>query len=332
MNIRTREQINTAKKCGDIFTNDMVEAKKEYHEYCKRYHPDNGSINDYFIFEIIQQLWEDAQKLFQMNSWEVTGQIRIVKEDGHGFELNYKEERAFEFGKVYISAKKIAYVYEKKYEDFYYRYLHSMRKIRFADDKMKKEMERFLPKVVTSLKTAEGEFCILLDKTSDVYCLASIAEQYQKKNKSIPERQVAWMLNRLFNFNCYLNWLGFAHNGLTLEHIYVSPDWHSLFFYGGWEYMTRHSEKMIGCPSEVYSILPFVTKDNKKTVIGTDLYSTKAIGKMLLGLGASTLFKEYLKKTPKKDPIEEWNSYQDVLRVVYGESKFVTWDIEYDLK
>jgi hypothetical protein len=191
---------------------------------------------------------------------------------------------------------------------------------------MEKEFKRYFPKVLKGFETTTGKMCLLLDKTSDVLNLGVIVREYFKHGHKFPEKQAAWIMNRLFNLACYMNYSGLVFNGFSIDNIWVSPEMHSVVLLNGWEYTTSLGEKMIGCPKDVFKILPLTVKDSKISTSVVDVESIKNIGRTLFVGCDVPVIKKYLDEASSDDVFEEWDKYKVALDATYGKREFIVWE------
>lgn len=328
VSIKQASEIRKAKKYSDLFSSDKAIAKKEFREYCKLYHPDvSDTAESHELMGIIMEIYNGHQ-LDSVNSSTTKERFRFTnKATGKGFEL----QNPFIFSNgicmVYHTATKVALVYDKSYEKFYKNYLSNVSKLTYPDDKMRKEFERYFPKIVTHFETTTGKYCILLDKTSEVINLGVVVDSYKRKGEQVPDRQAAWMINRLYNMMCYMHFSKKVFNGLSLYNIWVSPEMHTLLLFTGWEYTMPKGVDMIGCPKEVYSMLPVKIKDTHESSTETDLECIKYIGRMLFKGSSAENIKKFMNAgTDNLEPLEVWREYEKALKADYGKRTFVIWD------
>lgn len=80
----TSQQILSAKKCGDIFSSDCKQdVIAEYREIARVYHPDistDPKANE--VMAKVNQLYEEALRLIDAGTWEVSNQIILKDKSG----------------------------------------------------------------------------------------------------------------------------------------------------------------------------------------------------------------------------------------------------------
>ena len=132
------------------------------------------------------------------------------------------------------------------------------------------------------------------------------------------------MICRLCNLCCYFGYHGIAHNGLTVENCFISPQYHTLMPFGGWWYARPMGEKLLGVSKAVYDIMPVKAKSEKVAVYQTDLESMKLIGRKLLGSGnAPQPLLDFLNSGSSPDPMKEFQKWGKTLDAAYGKRQFI---------
>ena len=330
----TSHQILNAKKCGDIFsfTDSVDEIKKEYISLIKQYHPDIYKEKDADKIAMkINELYNRALELIKLKTWESTNKVIVSAKTGKKIIMNFLSESDFELGKFYIGKKHLIYLLDSKHKKFYDNALKTISKIKYENDKMKKEFERYFPIVEENFETIDGKWCIILQKTEDVFLLSDLIKQ---QNGRIPIKHVAWIVSRLSNISCFLQYNKIVHNGISIDNCFVSPSHHSILLLGGWWYSVPENEKMIGTQKVIYNIMPLKDKESKKASHRTDLESIKLIGKIILN-NLSMITKkdttneipisiqEWFKKGSSNNSFEEFSKWNIALDQAWGERKFI---------
>lgn len=329
-------EILSVTKCGDLFPYGEDQLKSKYKELAKEWHPDTNDNPDALnVFAKITELYNQALELLEKGQWEKTNYILISKENGKKIALNFDTYFDFELGTCYVTKTKIVYVLGNDKEKYYDNAIQKINSLRYKDKKMEDDLSRFFPKIYQTFKTNSGEYVIVLDKTEDVYPLKNVYEYFGER---IDDRHVAWIISRLCNLTCYLNFSGLVHNGININNCFVSPKNHSIILIGGWWYTTKEDERMIGTTKNIFSIMSVSSKESKSSSPLTDLESVKLLGRQLLGetncrklsLDSSIPkpFINFLIGGSCNNPYEEFAKWDRALKDSYGKRKFVNMEIK----
>ena len=331
----TAEQILSISKCGDLFPYGVDNVKAKYKELIKEWHPDaNKNSKAADVFQKITELYNKALELLEQGTWEKTNYVLITKDNGKKIALNYDTVFNFELGTYYVTKTKIVYVLGKDKKKYFDNAITRIKSLKYADKKMEDTLSICMPKIYQTFQSNNGEYVIVLDKTEDVYPLKSVFEYFGNK---IQDRHVAWIISRLCNLTCFLKYNGIVHNGININNVFVSPQYHSILLLGGWWYTTKENEKMIGTTKDIFSIMSVTAKGSKKSSYLTDLESVKLLGRQLLGesncrkLALDTTipkaFINFLISGSGDDSYKEFSKWDKALNDSYGARRFVKMEV-----
>lgn len=323
----TSQQILSAKKCGDIFSSDCKQdVIAEYREIARVYHPDistDPKANE--VMAKVNQLYEEALRLIDAGTWEVSNQIILKDKSGKKYVGRYLKQVPFELGEAYIANSSVTYLFAQKNKKFFDNAVEQIKGLRYANRKMEDEISRFMPQILYALSLEDGRYCIVLKKPEDVFLLSDVADFF---GGSIPDRHVAWIMSRLSNLCCYFSYAGIAHNGLTIQNCFITPSKHAVLPLGGWWYTQKLGAKMIGVPRVIYDVMPLKAKSEKKSDAMTDLESAKLIGRQISDLSSlPEAFRQFLNTGSAHDAAEEFSRWNKTLDKSYGERKFVNMQV-----
>lgn len=329
-------EILSAIKCGDLYPYGEEEVKLKYKELAKEWHPDiNGHPEAPDVFAKITELYTQALKLLETGQWEKTNYILLSKDNGKKVAINYDTNFDFELGTCYVTQTKVVYVLRKDKEKYYDNAVQKINSLRYKDNKMEKDLSRFLPRIYQTFQAKNGEHVIVLNKPEDVYPLKNVVEYFDEK---IDARHTAWIISRLCNLACYLEFSGLVHNGIHINNCFVSPRNHTILLLGGWWYTTREGEKMLGTTKDIFSVMPVSAKESKKSSAVTDLESVKLLGRQLLGepscrklssdCSIPKPFAVFLTGGSGGSAYDEFVKWDKALDASYGKRKFIQMEVK----
>ena len=330
--MRTANDIINAKNCGDIFENNLDAIKNEYRLLAKQYHPDvykDAKAHD--VLARLNILYAEALDAVALGTWKAENKIFIQSKSGKKIAFKFLSEKTFELGKLYIGRKHVVYLLDKEHKKFYDNAIFQINNLTYANDKMKEEFSRYFPKIEESFETNESKWCLIFSKSEDQFLLEDLLEQ---QGKSLDAKHVAWVVSRLSNIACYLQYKEVVHNGISLNNCFVSPSHHSISLLGGWWYATKEKQKMIGTQKAIFDIMPLKDKYEKIANPQTDLESIKLLAKLLLNI-KSVVDKtipqsmlNWLKKGSSSNAIEEFKNWNVALDSAWGARKFIKLEVK----
>ena len=160
----TSQEILWAKKCGDIFSSDCKQdVIAEYREIARVYHPDistDPKANE--VMAKVNQLYEEALRLIDAGTWEVSNQIILKDKSGKKYVGRYLKQVPFELGEAYIANSSVTYLFAQKNKKFFDNAVEQIKGLRYANRKMEDEISRFMPQILYALSLEDGRYCLSL--------------------------------------------------------------------------------------------------------------------------------------------------------------------------
>jgi hypothetical protein len=320
------KEIVALKKCGDLFSNDSIKAKDEYRRLAKLYHPDVSMIDGANeAFTRITELYNEAQQLFSTGRWEQSNYILLTDIKGNKHSVSFLKEDGFELGNQYICRDSVWYVFDKQNKRFYDNACTKLRSLKYKNSEMEKEISRFIPKIQNNFQSNDEKYVLQIQKSEDMFSLDDVNKHF---SGSIFDRHVAWIISRLSNVCCFIDYCGLSHNGISIKNCFVSPKFHTVILVGGWWYCVNINSKMIGTQKQIYDVMPVKVKTDKIGSIITDLESVKMIGKELTKTQSiSKDFKKWLDGGSSDSAQKEFAKWDAALDKSYGVRKFIKLDL-----
>lgn len=335
----TTSEILKMEEPGELFSDNIKTIKDEYVELAKIYHPDRNK-NSELANDVMAKIGEYYTKCLEMIDSGIyikPGSIKLKSKDGKLYEVKYRISHSFELGTIYVGNTVVLYLINNEYKNLFENLSGIEKRFTFADEKMKSEFERYLPRVIGKFETLDSRFGIVVKKTPDMLTLKDVLNYYDGK---MPVRHVAWIISSLMNLVCYINYTGMSHNSISLDTYFISPKLHSGSLLGGWWYSVPLGDKMLGVTEKTYSIMPPQVKSKKNGDILTDLESIRLIGRELLGDRNGTRLLEssdvpdpmvsWLRSVASGKASEEYSKWSDILYQSFGKRKFVKMEFDED--
>lgn len=330
------KEILIMKEPYELFEIHENHIRKQYIELMKIYHPDLH-YNSKLYIEVCSKINELYNKALEDINKGITIENDLVKlkgTDGESYCMKYSICHRFELGEMYIGSNAVMYVLEKEYEYLNNNYIEKVKTIKYANECMKEEFIRYIPKIIKNFNTKEKSI-LIIDKDKDLYSLRDVLNFY---NKKIPSRHAAWILNSLYNITCFINFNNLNHNGITIDNYFISPKNHSGVLLGGWWYATYKHEEMKGVCKDVYSVMNDYIKEIKLSNTTLDLECIKLIGRTILGdktgiklVSEKSIPKEltlWVRGACSNNSYKEYEDYNKVLNEAFGKRKFIEMEIE----
>jgi hypothetical protein len=317
-----------------LFSGDLDKAKAEYRALARKWHPDVNPAASPDVVAHINRLYEAAIALIQNGVWQDDGLLKVKDVKGRVYQVRYRKHRPFELGDVYIGDRIVVYSIRREFNDLVQSAKQMMDGFRFANNEMRAEAIRFLPEFEDALDLEERTLVVLM-KEPDFYCLRDVLEKLGGK---MDPRHVAWVMSRLHNLLCYFDWAGIAHNDISLDSYFISPQGHIGCLVGGWWYARRQGDRMLALPERTMRYARPAVISKKMADRSVDAELIRAIGRELLGDPAGSRLAgdksvpapmaNWLRAAGSADAYYEYRDwYDNVLPKAFGRRRFVRMDV-----
>lgn len=328
----TAAQILAIRDPERLFTGDLAEAKKEYRGLSKSWHPDLNPGTDSAVMGHINMLYDLAVDRIKNNTWVFDGQITFTSTTGRQFTLRYLKRHEIELGEMYVGENVVGFALHRDNDDLYTNALQQIVNFKFADDKMKSEMSRGLPGLVSpkSYFETDERLVVVFAKSDGALLLRDVITHLGGK---LDPKHVAWVISGMYNLACYLSYTQLAHCAINPDTVFINPADHTSCLLGGWWYSVKRAAQLSALPGGTVNQLPddLLTKQVGDPRI--DLTLVKALGRELLGdvNGSKLLMNKdipqplvtWLRSPAGSDAIAEYKAWIKVLEASFGPRRFV---------
>ncbi len=219
--------------------------------------------------------------------WQSASLMDIATESGTHIKFESYYSVALQGKEIYIGKTKIAIIFDNRgdaqgYEDIIKEIVYPSADI--------KGLGRYLPNITFSSRTADGGYVLILSKEENIYPLFLFSD--------LKPTTVAWMISRLENLGCLLEFNDMDFRKLALEDLYINPKTHELFIFGGWENVS-HSKRR------------------------NYLEDLREIAKGLTDINAAPeLCRKFLNGRPKSNAYDDFKAWDDVIMNGFGGHNF----------
>lgn len=292
------------------------------------------------VFEQDRKLFEQFQAAFDVilnqsdsrkrqqaeeGFWVEASVEQLPREDGEVIEVAYLTKRRADMCTVYVARRNVIYVFDKGFEDSAARYREMVGQIKYPNEDMEKELSRYIPKIVTECRLADGRQFLAIEKEAGVYPLGMLG--------LLMDRHVAWIVSRLENLCCLLEYNDMALNGFSMENLFVDTANHQIYLYGGWWFAGFCGMETAGASKSVFPYLKKGIAGQNRNQVSTDLESIRLVAAKLLGCEdreklrtvhlLPKAFEDFLVLGPDHSAQADFKKWDKVLLESYGERKFI---------
>jgi hypothetical protein len=162
---------------------------------------------------------------------------------------------------------------------------------------MQGELSKFLPDLVRK----KGNVHIYRRKSSQVLML--------DLEMPIAPEHTAWMVSRMMNIACYLNWAGLSHCAISPEFLLVDLEGHGVALTGPTSYMTKIGERPEAVPARTFSAVPSLSMKETVASPKIDLSLIRRTALTLMGERTKASFKNWLLLPPAVNAFKDYEGW-----------------------
>lgn len=255
-----------------------------------------------FRFNMLKFLASAADRKADENAtrklWDYAERIDFVsRDDGQSITIEYLYETKDDGITMYMAKSSIIYVFEEDRLRDADRMLDAIAKVRYPSADMK-GLSKYIPELIAQFYLKGNRIMLVFSKEENMYPLGAFG--------SLSYRHSAWILSRLENLCCVLEYSDLFHNGIRLESICINPFTHEAALYGGW-WNTVHCIE--GNTKDLEQIRETVLK-----VLGTQRDE------------APKPFLAFLKSRPERDAYTDFAKWDEVIERKLGGRHFARFE------
>lgn len=303
---------------------DIIAAR--FKALAMEWHPDKGG--DAKVFAHISVLKTEAEKKAAAGIWETPGLLELRSVGGAKLILKFKKRVTVDVGEMLIGRASTAFLVKSAYKDLARNGLfHLAAKWRFPNKDVEAINRKFIPVVAAQNETADCRVVVFVRAQNDILARDLLAHLGGKMDP----RHVAWVISSLMNVACLFEYNGLAHNGITMDTVFISPEFHSAFPVGGWWYSQMLDQPVRYLPPALVRFKG-ILKD-KKADGKLDREAIRVVALTLLGdaSGHSLVLDKdipkpmltYLRMPAARTGVEDYTAWTKAREASFGPRKFV---------
>ena len=197
--------------------------------------------------------------------------------------------------RAYVAKDSVIYVFPENEKQKVSKMLEGIKSVQYPPAALKK-LNRYIPTIKAMKDLDDGGVLVAVDKPENVYPLYAFG--------SILPEHVAWIVSRLENICCILEFSGIIHNGISINSVYINTKTHEAFLYGGWWNWSKKNDS-----------------DGQN-----DLYALRKVAVQILGeykAQAPDLFIKFISEKPASDAYLDFEKWDAVIEKGFGGHKFI---------
>ena len=297
----------SCKNCGGTMVYD-VSSMAAYCRFCGTSYVLDHKDTDYFK-TFYRQMVESSSKDEDSRErddrlWDRASVITFATTEGQNIELRYLHSYSDKCCDVYVTRRNIAFRFRKGEENRaeYMRKMISALDYPSADTRT---LSDFFPRVTGAFILEDNTSLVVINKREGEYPLRLFGK--------LGGRHIAWIISRLENLCCVLEYSGLVHPDISLDSIYINPNDHSACLYCGWWDVARmntrdKSGKLLTSEDNLTGL-----RKTAESLLTTDKV-TPDTPKALL---------DFIRSSPRVDAYEDFAYWDEMIIKAFGKRKFI---------
>ena len=247
--------------------------------------------------------------------WKNADSAVFTCADGRTIEARHLYNGTFDGGAFFVARKNIIYHFtqENAPQPALFRKSTSYLDYPSADTR---QLSQFFPRITSGFALADGTSLLVLSKDTEEYPLSLFG--------TLGGRHVAWIISRMENLCCVLEYNSLVHPAIDAENLYINPFSHQAALYGVWWRVVKNNTYS---PADGHT---FTTKENLTGLRNTAarLLGYPNAGAVKVTKDVPKALADFINSVPESNAYDDFAYWDDMLIKAYGERKFTTFSTD----
>ena len=295
------------KNCGSIMIYD-VSSMTAHCRFCGTSyvldHKDTDYYRSFYRQMIDSSSGDEAKKKRDESLWENADTITFTTNEEQCIELKYLYSYSDKCADVYVTRRNIAFHFREGMNGK----AEHMRKMVSSLDYPSADtrtLSDFFPRVTGAFMLNDGTLLVVINKREEEYPLRLFGK--------LGGRHIAWIISRLENLCCVLEYNSLVHPEIDVDTVYINPNNHTACLYCNWWNVEKKNMKGLSSSANLTGL-----RNTAKALLETEDVTPDTPQALL----------DFINSSPKIDAYEDFAYWDDMLIKAFGERKFIKMDKE----
>ena len=258
---------------------------------------------------------ERERKLRADALWEKANEQSFYCTDGRTIEIKYLHKYSEKDADVYVARRNIIFHFKSDGEVKADKFRRTTSFLDYPSADTRK-LSDFFPSVTGGFELTDGTNILVISKDEDEYPLRIFG--------NLSGRHTAWIISRMENICCVLEYNGLVHPDINIDTLYINPYTHQACLYGNWWKAGKKNS----------------LDQSGRNILNTrqNLNAIRETAAKLLGFGSASNVEKnsdipealaaFIKSEPQINAYDDFAFWDNMLIKAYGERKFVKIDTD----
>ncbi len=320
----------TRRDAQSMFPGDAKQKRRNLAKLLARWHPDVCA--DPRAADVFAHIVELRDLVLGSRRKAMFNRV-LTTVDGRRLRISPLNILSVDQGEVIVNKNTISTIFPRRYLELGRREAALIRGLPFADEKMKDQMEPFLPRVARSEELKNGDLVVIVRKGSREILLSDLLASEGK----MPEVHAAWLCSGLMNICAWLEYAGLVHGAISPENILIDPESHTVRLAAGWAFATAVGERPLALPERTLRLLPRLALRHQPIDTRCDRELVRKTLREALGDPAGTngvvfalptTISAWINGSPARTAVDDYARWQFALENGWGRRKFVAYPLQ----
>ncbi len=258
---------------------------------------------------------EEERKKRAEKVWEMAEEKVFECSDGTEIGIRYLHFQSLDSAEIYTARRNIAFHFKAGDQAKAERFRKTVSLIDYPSADTK-HLANFFPNIIGGFTLSDGSSLLVISKDEDEYPLCLFS--------GLDGRHAAWIISRIENLCCVLEYNGIVHPQINPAALYINPYLHQANLYGGWwlagrknsmsadgKMFLKMQDNLTGLRNTAANVLGF----EKASDVCENMKIPKALS-------------DFIRSAPCEDAYDDFSYWDKMLIRAYGERKFIEFETD----
>ena len=252
---------------------------------------------------------EQARRLKADALWQDADEQAFECTDGSRIEIKYMYSYTLPGVEVYVARRNIIFHFLTDGAAGSERFRRAVSLLDYPSADTR-SLQSFFPTISGGFELCDGTCVLVVSKDMDEYPLCLFG--------NLPGRHVAWIISRMENLCCVLEYNALVHPAINVNSLYINPYTHQASLYGGWWEADRRNTATRGGVLKTEQNLTAL-RDTAANLLGY----AKA-GEVRVTDDVPKALADFINSKPRGNAYDDFAYWDEMLIKAYGERKFIS--------
>lgn len=241
--------------------------------------------------------------------WSMAEKESFETKEGTPITINYINSAEDGHATMYVTRSAVLYLFPRAYAKEAELMQNGLSMLKFPEADIK-GLGRCFPTLTGRFELKNGDILLSFAREATVFPLSIYG--------ALPAHHVAWIISRMENIACVLEYSHLYHHDISINSIFINPVTHEAVLYGGWWNAGIKNSSLLSA-----------------LTVNKDLVDIRKTAKTILGYNGGTVPRElevFLDERPSRDAFDDFAVWDEVIEKGFGGRHFHKMSVDDNMK